>query len=102
MSVQCRRAPADQPFGIPHRIPWTTSRLVGSPDPPLPYTVEKTFTNIHWDQPIFIIPEPGTERLFIVQQGGEKDRPSRILELRDDAGADHADTFLSVSNDLIY
>ena len=28
------------PFGLDHRIPWTTSRLIGSPDPPLPYVVE--------------------------------------------------------------
>ena len=46
MSCQGLRAADDQPFGIQHRIPWTTSRLIGSPDPPLPYVVEKTFTNI--------------------------------------------------------
>src|SRR5688572_3325607 len=45
----------EPPFGLEHRIPWTTSRVVGSPDPPLPYTVEKTFTNIQWQQPLFII-----------------------------------------------
>src|SRR5258706_8456401 len=59
-----------QPFGIDHRIPWTTSRVVGSPDPPLPYTIEKTFTNIQWKAPIFIAPEPGTDRLLVVQAGG--------------------------------
>src|SRR5688572_5648266 len=32
----------EQPFGLERQMPWTTSRLVGSPDPPLPYTVEKT------------------------------------------------------------
>src|SRR5436309_3484023 len=69
-------AAEETPFGIKHRIPWTTSRLIGSPDPPLPYTVEKTFTNIHWEQPIFITAEPGTDRLFVVLQGGETNRPS--------------------------
>src|SRR6266542_4517040 len=73
-----------QPFGIDRRIPWTTSRVVGSPDPPLPYTVERTFTNISLRAPIFITPEPDTDSLFVVQQGGEKDRPSKILRLRDD------------------
>src|SRR5438128_11012893 len=101
-SLQCRRAAEDRPFGIHHRIPWTTSRLVGSPDPPLPYTVEKTFTNIKWEQPIFITAEPGTDRLFVVQQGGETNRPSRILELRDDANTDHAETVLIVTNRLVY
>src|SRR5205814_979608 len=101
-SCQDRRTADERPFGIPHRIPWTTSRLIGSPEPPLPYTVETTFTNIKWDQPIFIAAEPGTDRLFVIQQGGETNRPSRILELRDDPNADHAETFLAVSNYLVY
>ena len=65
------------PFGLEHRIPWTTSRVAGSPDPPLPYTVEKTFTNIRWRAPIFATAEPGTDRLLVVQAGGEKERPSK-------------------------
>src|SRR5438445_9374118 len=93
-SLQCRRVADRQPFGINQRIPWTTSRLIGSPDPPLPYNVEKTFTKIKWDQPIFVIAEPGTDRLFVVQQGGETNRPSRILELRDKPDADRVETFL--------
>jgi uncharacterized repeat protein (TIGR03806 family) len=101
-SLQCRGASEEQPFGISQRIPWTTSRLIGSPDPPLAYTVEKVFTNIQWEQPIFINAEPGTDRLFVVQQGGEMNRPSRILELRDEPNADHAETFLAVSNYLVY
>ncbi len=92
----------EPPFGIKRRIPWNASRLVGSPDPPLPYTVEKTFTNIKWEQPIFITAEPGTDRLLVVQQGGETNRPSRILELRDDPNADHVEPFLVVTNRLVY
>ena len=33
------------PFGIGHRIPWTTSRVIGSPEPALPYTVGKSPLN---------------------------------------------------------
>jgi uncharacterized repeat protein (TIGR03806 family) len=92
----------EPPFGMDHRIPWTTSRVIGSPEPPLPYTVAKTFTNIQWKAPIFIAPEPDTDRLLVVQAGGEKDRPSRILRLRNDPGASQTETFLTVSNRLIY
>src|SRR2546421_3420004 len=91
-------AEEQQPFGIDHRIPWTTSRVIGSPDPPLPYTVEKTFTNITLRAPIFIAPEPDTDALLVVQQGGEKERPSKILRLRDDPRTDQGETFLEVSN----
>src|SRR6266851_3033357 len=99
---QDRRAADEPPFGLDHRIPWTTSRLIGSPDPPLPYTVEKTFTNIPWERPIFIAAQPGTDRLFVIEQGGETNKPSRILELRDDQKADHIETFLAVTNRLVY
>src|SRR5436190_4253401 len=61
-----------QPFGIDHRIPWTTSRVFGSPDP-LPYTVEKVFTNITWKEPLFVTPEPGSNRLMVVLGGAEKE-----------------------------
>jgi uncharacterized repeat protein (TIGR03806 family) len=90
------------PFGLDGRIPWRTSQVIGSPDPPLPYTVEKTFTNIQWRAPIFVTLEPGTDSLLVVQQGGEKERPSKILRLRDDPNTAEAETFLEVSNRLIY
>ena len=102
VNIQCSRAGEEKPFGIHHRIPWTTSRLIGSPDPPLPYSVERTFANIKWDRPIFIAVEPGTDRLFVVQQGGEPNKPSLIQEMRDDPNTEHAETFLVMSNRLIY
>jgi hypothetical protein len=39
-------------FGLEKRIPWDASRLSGSPEPPLPYTVEKTLTGHSWKSPI--------------------------------------------------
>jgi uncharacterized repeat protein (TIGR03806 family) len=95
-------AEEEPPFGLEHRIPWTTSRIVGSPDPPLPFTVEKTFTNIQWRGPIFVAPEPGTDSLLVIQQGGEKERPSKILRVRDDPTANQFETLLTISNRLLY
>lgn len=101
-SCKDRRDTDHQPFGLDHRVPWTTSRLVGSPDPPLPYTVERIFTRIKWERPIFIAAEPGTDRLLVVQQGGETNQPSRILQLRNDPNAKDISPFLTVSRRLIY
>src|SRR5207249_11764375 len=101
-SCRDRRAAAEPPFGLDHRIPWTASRLIGSPDPPLPYTVEQTFPKIKWERPIFITAEPGTDRLFVVQQGGETNKPSRIFQFRDDPNTDQADPFLVITNRLVY
>src|SRR5437763_1128671 len=38
--------PAVKPFGLAKRVPWTTSRLVGSPDPPAPYRLERVFPKV--------------------------------------------------------
>src|SRR5438093_2044418 len=86
----------EPPFGIERRIPWTTTHVVGSPEPPLPYTVAKTLTNIPWKAPIFVTPAPDTDSLVVVQQGGEKVRPSRILRVRDEPNTDRVETFLEV------
>jgi uncharacterized repeat protein (TIGR03806 family) len=102
MSFAIPAAADEPPFGIDHRVPWITSRLVGSPDPPLPYRVQKTFTNLQWKAPIFIASEPASDSLLVIQEGGQKERPSRIFRVRDDPGADQAETFLVMSNRLIY
>ena len=58
---------------------WTTSRLVGSPEPPLPYTVEKTFAKLTLRSPIYVVAEPLTDNLWIILQGGDAENPSRVL-----------------------
>jgi uncharacterized repeat protein (TIGR03806 family) len=95
-------AAEESPFGLDRRIPWTTSRVTGSPEPPLPYTVEKTFNNIEWRAPIFITPEPESDFLLIVLAGGEKDRPSKIVRVRDDASTSETTTLLTLNDRLIY
>jgi uncharacterized repeat protein (TIGR03806 family) len=92
----------DKPFGLDQRVPWTTSHMVGSPDPPLPYTVEPVFTNIAWKAPIYLTAEPATDSLLVVLQGGEKDRPSKVLRLQDDLTTDRAETLLEIGGRLIY
>src|SRR5215217_1012668 len=95
------QAAEKEAYGIDHRIRWTTSRLTGSPDPPLPYTVERTFAKIKLDRPLFMIAEPHTDRLFVIEHGGESNKPSRILVWRNDPKTDHADLFLGVTNRMV-
>ncbi|MCY2966014.1 MAG: hypothetical protein NT069_20680, partial [Planctomycetota bacterium] len=67
------------PTGIAKRIPWTTSRVVGRPDPPLPFQAVRAFPNLPLEFPLHIIAEPmgavgspegRPERIFIVEQKG--------------------------------
>ncbi|MGE4002662.1 MAG: PQQ-dependent sugar dehydrogenase [Planctomycetaceae bacterium] len=57
--------------GIDRRIPWTTSRISGSPDPPLPYVTEQVFPLLQFDQPLDITNVPGMDRLWVAEQGGK-------------------------------
>src|SRR5215218_6965608 len=55
----------------PARVPWTTSRLTGSPDPPLPYRLERAFPKIGFTNLVDMQPMPGTSRLAAVEQSGK-------------------------------
>jgi uncharacterized repeat protein (TIGR03806 family) len=95
-------AAAEPLFGLSHRVPYTSSRLVGSPDPPPPYTVEKTFTKLTWKKPIYIAAEPGTDRLWIVEESVLTDGGSRVRRITDDPAAGEAEVLLELPKRLAY
>lgn len=58
------------------RVPWTTSRVVGSPDPPLPFELKNAFPGLDFNGPVSLhaIPNlPGAEpdRLMVCQEDGK-------------------------------
>lgn len=53
------------------RSSWTVSRITGSPEPPLPYLVEPAFPELTFHQPLDLSPAPGSDRLFVAEQGGK-------------------------------
>src|SRR3954469_22644590 len=53
-----------------NRIPWTASRVFGSPDPPPPYKIVRAFPNIKLEKPLLMSRCPGSDRLFIGEQAG--------------------------------
>lgn len=91
----------DAPFGLKERAPWTNVHLVGSPEPPLPYTTEPVFDSIQWERPIYAKTEPGTTNLVVVEQGGEKEKPSQVhrLSIHDSL---RRSTLLEIPERLIY
>jgi putative heme-binding domain-containing protein len=67
------------------RVPWTTSRVVGSPDPPPPFKVVRAFPNLKFNHPLLMARPPGSDRLFVGEQDGVlysfADRPDARAEL---------------------
>ncbi|MCA9146331.1 MAG: PQQ-dependent sugar dehydrogenase [Planctomycetales bacterium] len=67
-----RSSLAERPkTGIETRSPWTTSRILGSPEPPLPYVTERVFPGLQFNHCLDITAAPGSDRLFVVEQSGK-------------------------------
>lgn len=97
------RAQEPKVVGIANRVPWTSSRLVGSPEPPLPYTVVPTYTKQTFRSAIYVVPEPGTDRLWVVQ-AGPKPEPfsAEIVRIAADPASDESEVLLDLPRWLIY
>ncbi|HXT40094.1 MAG TPA: PQQ-dependent sugar dehydrogenase [Candidatus Angelobacter sp.] len=65
------RPDSQAPFGIETRVPWTASRLVGSPDPPLPYVAKRVFPKLKFKEPVDMAHTPAMDRLFVAEQSGK-------------------------------
>jgi uncharacterized repeat protein (TIGR03806 family) len=85
------------------RARWENRALVGYPDPPPPYTVERVFTRIEWKAPLYLASEPATNLLWVVLQGGDDKlgRP-RIVRFLDDFDTDQTETLFESDGHLIY
>ncbi len=90
---------SQEPFGgnsheLKTRVPWTASRIKGSPDPAPPYRVEVAFPKLTFEQPLDLSAAPGTDRLFVVEQGG------RILSFENRADAATADLVVDLKKSI--
>src|ERR1043166_1637838 len=45
------------------RVPWTTSKVFGSPEPPSPYKTEYAFPKLKFDEPLDLRSEEHTSEL---------------------------------------
>jgi putative heme-binding domain-containing protein len=52
------------------RKPWTTSRVVGSPDPPPPFQVVRVRPELKFDHPLLIVRYPEGNRMVVGEQAG--------------------------------
>src|SRR5206468_12531671 len=62
---------AELPVGAAARVPWTTSRVIGSPNPPALYTPERQFPALSFQHPVDLALMPRSDQLFLLEQGGK-------------------------------
>ncbi len=80
-------------FDVTQRVPWTTSRVVGTPEPPLPFRLQRVFARLPLKQPLFITHIPQTDQLLVIEQAG------RIVRFTDHGDPEQSDDFLEVGED---
>jgi putative heme-binding domain-containing protein len=78
----------------PGRVPWTTSRIRGTPEPPPPYRIQRAFPNLSFRNPLLLVRAPGSHRLFVAEQEG------RIFSFANDQSVEKADLFLDAAAEL--
>lgn len=91
---------SEKPFGISKRVPWTTSRVVGSPDPALPYQVRRDFTDLKITLPIAVAHEPGTDQLLVIHQLWPWVGPGKIWRVTDNGKGDQSKLLLSLDRTI--
>jgi hypothetical protein len=83
------------------RIQWTESKLVGSPDPPLPYRAVRAYEKLPLFAPVYLRPEPGTDRIFFVDHKGDWKEPGGLRYFTDKADADSSKPLIALDR-LVY
>jgi len=69
------------------RVPWTSSRLVGSPEPPSPYRTEPVFPRLKFVEPLELVAIPGSDRFVLAEHA------HNIFSIPNDPACSHPDLF---------
>ena len=71
-AAEPREAPAARKAsGIERRVPWTTSKLVGSPEPPDPFTMVKTYPKVSFNEALELTAVPGKKQWLVAERHGK-------------------------------
>lgn len=81
---------ASTALATPARTAWTTSNVVGSPEPPPPYVLHRAFPKLRFNKPIEAATIPGTNRLLLVEQEG------KLLSFAADQDPDEAELVIDL------
>ncbi|HUY31949.1 MAG TPA: PQQ-dependent sugar dehydrogenase [Pirellulales bacterium] len=79
---------------VKRRLPWTTSRLHGSPEAPEPYRIVPAFPNLRFQNPTSIEEIPGVDRLLVTEMGG------KVFSFPKEAQVGHADLVVDLQEGL--
>ncbi|HEV3024669.1 MAG TPA: PQQ-dependent sugar dehydrogenase [Pirellulales bacterium] len=87
-------APTPQTFGLETRVPWTTSNVRGSPDPPAPYRIRPAFANLKFYEPLALLAAAEGNRFFVAE------RPGSIYSFANDPQTNERELFLDLKKTI--
>lgn len=67
------------------RVAWTSSRIVGSPDPPKPFSVQRVYPKLSFDQPVELMALGDTGKMMLLEVDG------KLYTFDDDQASSRAD-----------
>lgn len=73
------------------RVEWTESRFTGTPEPPLPFRLERIFENVPLTRPTEMVRLPNFDRWVVTQM------PGKIISFKDDGSDIHEVIDLKIS-----
>jgi len=73
-------------------VPWTTSRVIGTPEPPPAYRTRKVYAHVRFSAATSLAFAPGSDRCFITEQWG------KVYSLPADRDCRQADLFLDLGD----
>jgi len=76
------------------RVPWTTSRIKGTPEPPHPYRAERAYPKLTFRNPVFLARTSSIDRWFLGEQFG------KIYSFRKNSNVEKAELVVDLTTDL--
>jgi glucose/arabinose dehydrogenase len=83
-------------YGLDKLPQLTTSKVVGSPDPPHPFRVAPAYPKLKIDKPVFVLNQPGSDRMWLVTQTSDWG-PCLIRRFVDREDVSEAENLLEVN-----
>ncbi|MBM3833207.1 MAG: c-type cytochrome [Verrucomicrobia bacterium] len=94
--VRAAEIPNQRPYGLNQRVPWTSSRVKGTPEPPAPYRTELAFAKLKFTEPLIMATAPGSDRLFVAERFG------KIYSFANDAAAEKTYLLIDIGRGEVY
>jgi len=87
------RTPEMPPYGLEKRVPFTTSKVTGTPEPPPPYCAVKAFPKLKIPYPMNVYHQPGSNLLLAISHVRNYAYTS-VVRFEDNADVDKFETLL--------